>query len=469
LMRALGHVLGLVALVFSAAILAAMGAPVLADTAVSPFDSQHHFVVVTFSNTPYRPVARAGTTGRRYTGDNSYGVAQTAHQQAQRVATAYSLKQVASWPIRQLAVHCVVYEIPDSRPVAEVLAALTQDPRITLAQPLQEFHTLTGGRTGTAFAGAPAGDESNAGSHYNDPLYGLQTNLAALGIPAAHQRTQGEGVRVALIDTGVDTRHPDLHGRITGTRSFIAPTGLGATSYRHGTAMAGLIAAVANNHVGIVGIAPLARIEVFEACWQLRPDADEAACNTFTLAQALGAALDAGIPLVNLSIAGPADPLLSALVRSGVKRGVIFIGSTASEADTFPTNIEGVIGVGSSESEHAKATLSAPATHVLTLRPEGQYDFESGTSVAAAEITGVVALLLSADNHLTTDGIVSLLKGPSVSRVSTVVGPASPTSINVGAALAKLDADKAGSRLARLPNTGPNTGPVNAPDIGPQH
>ena len=130
----------------TALVLAALGAgaaaPASADPAVSQFDSEHRFVVVTFSNDPYRPASHAGTTGRRYSGD-SYGVAQRAHDNAQRVATAYSLHQVASWPIKELGVHCVVYEIPDSRTVSEVLSSLTKDPRITLAQPLQQFHTLT--------------------------------------------------------------------------------------------------------------------------------------------------------------------------------------------------------------------------------------------------------------------------------------------------------------------------------------
>src|SRR5438876_6322440 len=150
----------LAALVLSAWI----GAPASADTAPA-FDSTHHFVVVTFANDPFRPAARAGTTGRRYTGA-TYGVAQGAHNNAQRIANTYSLKQVDSWPIKQLGVHCVVYEIPDNRSVAEVLAALTKDPKITLAEPLQEFHTLTSPQT-------PA---------YNDPLYGLQTNLVSLDI-----------------------------------------------------------------------------------------------------------------------------------------------------------------------------------------------------------------------------------------------------------------------------------------------
>jgi subtilisin family serine protease len=415
--------------------------PAVADTTPATFAAGQHFVVVTFANDPYRSAPPAGTTGRRYA-STGYGLAQSANSNAHRIAADYSLKEVASWPIKALGVHCVVYQIPDSRSIAEVLAALKQDRRITLAQPLQEFRTLTAPE-GAATATAPATPPAAAG--YNDPLYNLQTNLVSLGISAAHERSQGAGVKIALIDTGVDNKHPDLRDRISGTRSFVttsSSTQTSASSYRHGTAMAGLIAAVANNKVGIVGIAPLARIEVFEACWQLRPNADEAACNTFTLAQAIAAALEARIPLINLSIAGPADPLLSALVQSGLKRGVIFVGSATNDADAFPTNINGVIAVSNSETETPPrpGMLAAPATHVLTLRPDAQYDFESGTSVAAAEITGVIALLLGADSHLSTSVVLSLLRATD---------PARPATIDVDGALAKVEAEKGAGRLAR--------------------
>jgi subtilisin family serine protease len=430
-MRVFARVSAFAALVLSAWI----SAPATADTAATQFDTGHQFVVVTFANDPYRPASRAGTTGRRYAG-GTYGVAQGAHNNAQRIANAYSLKQVASWPIKELGVHCVVYEIPDSRSVAQVLETLSKDPRIALAQPLQQFHTLSG-----PSAESPEPAAKGPEPAYNDPLYALQTNLVSLDIAAAHERSRGAGVKVALIDTGVDSRHPDLRDRISGSRSFVATRSPTAGSYRHGTAMAGLIAAVANNKIGIVGIAPLARIEVFEACWQLDPDSDAAACNTFTLAKALAAALEARIPLINMSIAGPADPLLSALVQSGLERGVIFVGSAAERADSFPTNINGVIAVENSDREHTGATLAVPATHVLTLRPGSEYDFESGTSVAAAEMTGVVALLLSANNRLTGGSIVSLLK-------STQDGPVPSSSIDVNAALAKVEAERAG-RLAR--------------------
>jgi subtilisin family serine protease len=397
---------------------------------VASASTMHPRVVVTFANVPRQSPGPAGSTGRRYTGDG-YLLAQSAHADAKRVASKYSLHEVANWPIRALAIHCVVYEILDGRPVTEVLAELQKDSTVALAEPLSEFHTLSDPKVPTASA------------PYNDPLYDLQTNLPALGIASAHEHSQGSGVRIALIDTGVDTRHPDLRGRIVKTQSFVTHRAPTAASYRHGTAMAGLIAAVANNHIGIVGIAPMAQLEVFEACWQVRPDNDEAVCDTLTLAKALAAALDSGIKLVNMSLAGPRDPLLVALINVAIKRGVTFVGAVAEPADTFPTGISGVIAAQGQQRSLKEDAFSVPANHILTLRPDGQYDFESGTSVAAAELTGIVALLMSsADTRLSTASIVSLLKATAVAG-----GPAAG-SLNVNEALSKLDLEQHRGRVA---------------------
>jgi hypothetical protein len=103
-------------------------------------EPQHARIIVAFPNAPQRPPGMAGTTGRRYEG-NRYLVAQSAHRAAQRVAAAYGLRIVASWPIKALGIHCVVYEIPDGRSASDLVAALTNDSHVAFAQPLQQFHT----------------------------------------------------------------------------------------------------------------------------------------------------------------------------------------------------------------------------------------------------------------------------------------------------------------------------------------
>src|ERR1700722_10169605 len=165
-MRAIVHACLLSLAIFSASVLAA--------TPVAPASAQgeavHARVVVTFANEPRQSPGPAGSTGRRYTGDG-YLLAQSAHTQAKRVAAKYALKEIANWPIRALAIHCVVYEITDNRSVASVVEELSKDSNVTLAEPLSEFHTLSDAK---AASPAPA--------PYNDPLYDLQTNLPALGI-----------------------------------------------------------------------------------------------------------------------------------------------------------------------------------------------------------------------------------------------------------------------------------------------
>lgn len=399
-------------------------------------------IVVAFANQPQALAPTAGSTGTRYSG-GGYTVAQSAQRQSRRVASEYSLREVVSWPIQVLSMHCVVFEITNGRSAAEVLAALAHDSRVALAQPLQEFHTLTDAPTApTAPTAATTATAPATTAAYNDPLYDLQTNLTTLGIARAHARTQGAGVHVALIDTAVDAHHPDLHGRIAHAHSYVtAQASSPGASLRHGTAVAGVIAAVANNHIGIVGIAPLAQLEVFAGCWQLAPGSDAAACNTFTLARALAAALASGAPLVNLSLAGPSDPLLEALVKAGLKRGITFVGAGADAP--FPTAIPGVITASGTDPPPPPGALAAPAQHVLTLRPGGEYDFESGSSVAAAEVTGVIALLMSASaTPLTPAAIAALLGAGERSR------SAAPT-LDVNAALTRLDAGEGGGGAAR--------------------
>ena len=404
-------------------------------------------IVVAFANEPLATPGPAGTTGARY-GGTGYRVGQSAQRQAHSVAAQYSLREVRSWPIAVLSMHCVVYEITNGRPAAEVIAQLSKDSRVLLAQGLQEFHTLTTAAaaapalaTAAAGATAPPGAGASAGAAYNDPLYDMQTNMATLGIAHAQKRTQGAGVRIAVIDTGVDLAHPDLHGASLRSRSFLDKSA-DAASLRHGTAMVGVIAAVANNHVGIVGLAPRAHVEVLEACWQLSPANDAAVCNTFTLARALAAALASDVQLVNLSVAGPADPLLAALVQAGLKRGVTFVGAAAGPDAPFPTAIPGVITAAGTEQPPPPGALAAPSQHVMTLRPAGEYDFESGSSIAAAEITSVLALLMSASpTRLSSATLLSLLTGPTPVRA----GNALPVDVN--AALERLAALQGGGAV----------------------
>jgi subtilisin family serine protease len=187
---------------------------------------------------------------------------------------------------------------------------------------------------------------------------------------------------------------------------------------RHGTEMAGVIAAVANNGEGIVGVAPNARLFVFKACWQAHADADAARCNSFTLARALTAAFDAHAQVVNLSLAGPDDPLLGDLIREGQHRGILFVGAApdSTGVQTGLLHQAGVIEVASAESHSViDSVLYAPGREILTLLPGGHYDFASGASIATAQVSGVVALMLAKNPALSAASTYRLLHDTSSS------------------------------------------------------
>ena len=359
-------------------------------------ESPDRFIIVAVDNTAASYVSHAGSTPRGYDAVGDYGPTSRARQAMRAVEHEYGLKEVNAWPIEPLHIHCAVLEIPSGTDRNSLLAALSKDRRIKLTQPLQTFATRTEG--------------------YNDPYFGLQRGFQQMDVADAHPWSRGEGVKVAIIDTGVDLRHPDLRGSITAAANFVDADDAQFQRDRHGTEMAGVIAAVANNREGIVGVAPKARLLIFKACWQAQSDADAAFCNSFTLARALAAAFDAHAQVINLSLAGPDDPLLGDLIREGLRRGVLFVGAAAdaSNTDSGLMHQSGVIEVAMAETHSTVANaLYAPGREILTLLPGGHYDFASGTSIATAQVSGVVALMLAKNPGLSATEAYRLLRDTS--------------------------------------------------------
>jgi len=351
-------------------------------------------VVVAVANPRERVVPQAGSTLATYNASQRYGAGSEARATLEAIEREHGLREIAAWPISALRVHCVVLEIAPGAERDQVLARLARDPRVELAQPLQDFDTLAVPSVATTTPAPHA-------AAYNDPYVDLQRGFVELDAVEAHQRARGDGVRIALIDTGVDTTHPDLQGRIAATRDFVDGRAAQFDADRHGTEVAGVIAAVANNRQGIVGVAPQSTLSVYKACWQrTAADGGGARCNSFTLAQALGASLDDGARIINLSLGGPDDPLLARLVGTALGRGRIVIGAMPPDGRPhgFPTGIAGVIAVDSVDGvAHAADTvLRAPGRDILTLEPGGRYDYASGSSLAAAHASAVAALLLEA-------------------------------------------------------------------------
>jgi len=358
--------------------------------------SSDRFIIVAVDNAPAAFVAHAGGTPHGYDAVANYSATAQAHAAMRAVEREYGLREVSAWPIDPLHIHCAVLEIPSGADRNKLLESLSRDKRVKLTQPLQTFATRTDG--------------------YNDPYVGLQRGFQQMDVADAHPWSRGEGVRVAIIDTGVDIQHPDLRASIAAAVNFVDADDAQFQRDRHGTEMAGVIAAVANNSEGIVGVAPNARLLVYKACWQARSDSDAARCNSFTLARALTAAFAAHAQVVNLSLAGPNDPLLGDLIREGQHRGVLFVGAAPDTAGIQDGLLHqaGVIEVASAETHSAlDSVLYAPGSEILTLLPGGHYDFASGASIATAQVSGVVALMLAKSPGLTAAAAYRLLRDTS--------------------------------------------------------
>lgn len=387
-----------------------------AQLPAAALEAPQSYVVVTVRNPVSMPITRAASTPRGYDSARLYAAGSVARRMSRALASDYHLREVSSWPIALLDVHCLVYALPESADPEQLLTQLVRDPRVESAQPLQSFGTLS--------------------NRYNDPYSNLQHNVEQMAVAEAHALSRGANVRVAVIDTGVAVDHPDLPTNIL-TRNFVDNDGHAFREDAHGTAVAGVIAAVPDNGVGIVGIAPDARLLLYKACWRASVAGTKAACNSFTLAQALSAAVEAHADIVNLSLAGPSDPLLSRLVGRAVDAGIIVVGAVPPDGlrNTFPTNIDAVIAVDAIESGHANpGVLRAPGRDVISLAPGGYYDFYSGSSLATAEVSGLIALLRAQRPRLTAREAETLL----FSSEAATSGDLPESAPNACAALVKM-------------------------------
>jgi subtilisin family serine protease len=216
-------------------------------------------------------------------------------------------------------------------------------------------------------------------------------------------------VTIAQIDTGVDLRHPDLAGQFAEARDFV--TGNGFVAELHGTAVAGVMVAHPDANVGLVGVAPGARVIPLRACWETG-DSDAAACSSFSLAKALQYSMRRDVQLINLSLTGPHDVLLGRLIDRATAQGIAVIAAAEDDASSpgFPASHPGVIAVGSHASSGGQRTLLAPGDDVLTTTPNATWGFESGASFSAAHVTGLSALLLEISPDLTPRRIEDILR-----------------------------------------------------------
>lgn len=325
---------------------------------------------------------RAGPA--HYRPDQSYGggygdaLGDSARRRiARRVASRHHLALIENWPMPILGIDCFVMRpLSDQSPDAAA-EDVTKDQDVAWSQPLQLYHAQ-----GVAKA-------------YDDPLFAAQPAAKAWRLAELHGVATGKGVTVAVIDSGVDTRHLDLRGQIAIDRDFTGRLPLRAEW--HGTGVAGVIAAKGGNDAGIVGVAPAAHLLALRACWQTGPAAQDATvCDSFSLAKALNFALDHNAPIINMSLSGPSDLLLERLIAAGIARGRMIVAAIdpAAVDGGFPASMAGVIAVSDRPVRTGRNPVYvAPGRDIPTTEPGSLWSMVNGSSYSAAHVSGLLALL----------------------------------------------------------------------------
>ena len=251
-----------------------------------------------------------------------------------------------------------------------------------------------------------------------------QYALTKLRLQEAHSLTKGNNILVAVIDSGIDAGHPELRGVIAGTYDAL---GKAEKPHTHGTAMAGTIAARSR----LMGVAPAARILAIRAFGAISVSAQ---ATTFAIIKGLEHAMAQNARIVNMSFAGPMDPGLGRSLAAARSRGIVLVAASGNLGEKappqYPAADPNVIAVSATDANDKlfrgsvrgrHIAVAAPGVDILVPAPNANYDVTTGTSVAAAHVSGVIALILERKPDLDPDSVRKILL--ATARDLGAVGP----------------------------------------------
>jgi subtilisin family serine protease len=301
---------------------------------------------------------------------------------ARRIAHQQGVSVVDEWPMPLLGVDCFVMVVPAGESTEAAAARLARAPGVSWSEPM---HIYRG-------QGEPP--------THNDPLYRVQPAAREWRLAELHQISTGRNVRVAIIDSMIEERHPDLAGQVELMENFVSDRS--SAPEDHGTGVAGIIAARADNGLGVAGVAPQARLMGLRACWQELPRSGATTggaptvCDSLSLAKALEFAIDHKAQVVNMSLSGPSDLLLGRLVDVALARDMAVVAAYDRNLPEggFPASHRGVVAVIDESSDPPiPGVFAAPGRDVPTTEPGGQWRLVNGSSFAAAHVSGLFALM----------------------------------------------------------------------------
>jgi Subtilase family len=239
-----------------------------------------------------------------------------------------------------------------------------------------------------------------------------QYAIGKLGLIDVHRQLKGSNISIAVIDSQIDVHHPDLDGDIV--EQFDA-VGQPDKPHSHGTGMAGAIA----SHRKLMGVAPAARIYAIHA---FSSGAASSESTTFNILKGLEWAASKGVRVINMSFAGPRDPSLERALKAAHDKGIVLIAAAGNAGPKSPPLYPGadpnVIAVTATDVNDKLFTganrgryiaVAAPGVDILVPAPDNAYQLTTGTSVASAEVAGLVALLLERNPALGPEDIRKIL------------------------------------------------------------
>jgi subtilisin family serine protease len=259
-----------------------------------------------------------------------------------------------------------------------------------------------------------------------------------LRLDAVHALARGTGIAIAIIDSEIDGTHPEIRGAV-GDR--YDATGAEGDPHPHGTGIAGAIVARGR----LMGVAPGAHILGARAFWG---HAGASETTTHNIIKALDWAVRNNVRIINMSFAGPRDPALEHALKAADNRGVVLVAAVGNAGPNapplFPAAHPHVIAVTATDAQnrlfadanHGRhVALAAPGVDIVAPAPAGAYQEVTGTSIAAAHVSGVVALMLERNPALSPAAVRKILTASA-----TPLGPADQYGAGLIDPMAALDA-----------------------------
>ncbi|WP_454630228.1 S8 family serine peptidase [Bradyrhizobium cenepequi] len=315
--------------------------------------------------------------------------------QIEELARRHGLARVEMQNFPLLGSTIGLFRITDRRPVDVVRRALAGDGSVRSVQ--LNFRYLLQDQKTAPTEGDPA-----------------QYALAQLRLPQAHALVRGMNVTIAVIDSGIDASHPELANTIADTFDAI---GSKEGPHAHGTGIAGAIAA----HARLMGSAPEVRILAVRA---FGATANGAQSSSYVILKGLDYAVLHGAQIINMSFAGPKDPVIERAVAASAARGIVLIAAAgnagAKSGPLYPAANPNVIAVSGTDAQEKLFSasnwgnyiaLAAPGADIFLPAPDGKYQIVSGTSFSAAFVSGIAALVLERNPALKPNEVRSILTG----------------------------------------------------------